>query len=514
MRAFAATALLCLAASANAADAPLLDAVKVQNHEAALALIGQGADVRAREVDGTTALHWAVHFGDTELVKKLVIAGADVAVANDYGATPMSEAAIEANPAILEVLLKAGADVESKNAEGETALMIVARSGNVEAAKLLLKHRAKINAVEQWGGQSALMWAAAKKQPAMVQFLVKQGADVNARAIVRDWPRRITAEGRPKDFNHAGLTPLLYAAREGCLDCVKHLREGGANLDMADPDNISPLTLALLNLHFDVAKYLIESGAEVNRWDLWGRAPLYVAIDMNNVPKGGRADLPSMDATRALEVGEMLLKAGANPNAQLKLRPPYRNVVNDRGGDNLLATGATPLLLAAKVADIDAINLLVRYKALVELPTATGVTPLMAAAGMGHSFNPTRGRFKTDAQALEAVRLLKAAGGEINKQSANGTTALHAAASHGWNETLEYLVTEGAQLEVFDEKGLAPIDYAAGKYEREFLEPEHPRREDTMARLRGHIVAATGREPREFAGTFNVGNKGTPGGAK
>ena len=176
-----------------------------------------------RGPDGTTPLHWAAHVGDVAEVERLLRAGAQPNVANDYGATPMSEAAAIGDAAVLALLLKAGADVESANAEGQTALMAVARTGNVEAARLLLRHGAKVDAVERWGGQTALTWAAAQRQPEMVKLLIQRGANVNARSVVRDWQRRVTAEGRPKDMNRGGLTPLLYATREGCLECVKHL---------------------------------------------------------------------------------------------------------------------------------------------------------------------------------------------------------------------------------------------------------------------------------------------------
>ena len=112
-------------------------------------------------------------------------------------------------------------------------------------------------------------------------------------------------------------------------------------------------------------------------------------------------------------MAEQLLKAGANVNAQLKLRPPYRNGVFDRGGDQVLSTGATALLAAAKSGNNEAVKLLLKYHPMVDLPNAEGVTPLMAAAGMGHGFNPTRGRYKTDAQAMEGVKLLQAAGAAI-----------------------------------------------------------------------------------------------------
>jgi ankyrin repeat protein len=493
------------------ASTSLVEAAQANDHAAAVALLNKGADVKEKSTDGSTALLWAVHNEDVDLVQRLIKAGADVSAANEFGATPLSEAAIVADTAILKLLIGAGVNVDAPNAEGQTALLVVARTGNVEAAELLVKHGAQINAREEWGGQTALMWAAAQKQPEMIRFLIKRGADPNARGVVRDWQRRVTAEGRPKNMNHGGFTPLLYAAREGCVECVTHLLKGGAKIDLQDPDGLTPLVLALVNMRFDFAAELIKDGADVNLWDFYGRTPLYVALDLNTLPTGGRPDLPSLDQMNGLQVAEMLLKAGANPNAQLKLRPPYRNGVFDRGGDEVLSTGATPLLLAAKVGDPKAIELLLKYHARVDLPNFRGVTPLMAAAGMGHSFNPTRGRYKTDEDAAECVKLLQQAGGSVNAHAMDGMTALHSAAEHGWNDTVKVLVADGADLQPKDGLGMTPIDHASGKHPRAFLEPEHVQHTDTMDLLKGYIVAATGKPPIEFAGTLNRSTRGTAG---
>jgi uncharacterized protein len=505
---------LATASSAYANDSAInsiVGAAQADRHDAAVALINQGADVRVRDVDGTTALHWAAHYGDIELAKRLVRAGADVKAVNDYGSTAMLEAATNGDARMLDLLLKAGAEVESANAEGQTALMVVARTGNIDAAKILISHRAKIDAVEQWGGQTALMWAAAQKQPEMVKLLIKHGAKVDARGTVRDWQRRITAEGRPKNMNHGGFTPLLYAAREGCIECAKHLLKAGADINLADPDATTPLVLALTNMRFDTAAFLIDAGADINKWDFWGRTPLYSAVDLNTLPRGGRPDLPSTDKLSGLQVEELLLKKGANPNIQLKLRPPYRNGVYDRGGDQVISTGATPLLVAAKVGDADSVNMLLKYQARIDIANSAGVTPLMAAAGMGHSFNPTRGRYKTDQQAAECLKLLIAAGGDVKGVSdgEGGITALHSAAALGWNETIKTLVNAGAQLEAMDARGLRPIDYAVGRHPRAFLEPEHTRQDASITLLTSFIQASTGRAPVEFTGSFNKSTQGT-----
>ena len=151
--------------------------------------------------------------------------------------------------------------------------------------------------------------------------------------------------------------PDPFAAREGCPGC-RSLAEGGADLNMTDPEGSTPLLMAILNANFDVAAYLIGKCANVNQWDWYGQSPLYAAVDLNTVPHGGRPDRPSTDETSSEQLIKMLLEAGANPNAQLKLAQPYRAVGPDRGADGMITIGSTPLLRAAKAFDVSAITLL------------------------------------------------------------------------------------------------------------------------------------------------------------
>ncbi len=449
---------LVLVALLLASAAPLVDAVKSGDRAAALALIDRRADVNVAESDGTTPLHWAVHQNDLDLVDRLIRAGANVKAANDYGVTPMSEAAVVGNAALIDRLLKAGADVESPNADGQTALMVLARTSYVDAATILLNHGAKVNGAERWRGQTALMWAVAQNQPAMVKVLVAAGADVNARSTVNNWERQGTAAG--------GLTPLLFAAREGCLDCAKTLVEAGAELNLSDPENISPLLMAVMNTRFDLAAYLIKKGANPNKWDFWGRTALYAAVDMNTLPRGGRPDLPSLDETTSLQVVQLLLEAGANPNAQLKMPPPFRNIGNDRGLDRMITTGTTPLLRAAKALDAPAIRALLAKGASLSLSNAQGMTPTLPAAGLGSTDADTRGVYTTEdvqQRSIESLKLLLAAGGDINGKDSRGLTPLHEAARWGWNDVVMFLVEHGARLDATDAKGNTPVDSALGK---------------------------------------------------
>ncbi len=368
-----------------------------------------------------------------------------------------------ANPVVLAALLDAGADVNSANADGQTALMVVARGGNTAAAKLLIERGADVNASEQRKGQTALMWAVAQSQPAMVELLLAHGAEADARSNENDWPRMVTAEPRQKNLMPGGFTPLLYAARQGCLACAKSLIAAGAAVDSTDPDGVTPLISALLNAHFDTAKYLLEAGANVNKWDFWGRAPLYAAVDFSTLPHGGRPDRPSLDDTTALAMIDILLASGANPNAQLKLFPPYRSLRMDRGADAILDIGTTPLLRAARGADIAAIERLAAAGALLDLPQRDGLTPLMAAVGAGASSIDTRGKFRSGVEALETADALLEAGAAIDQTDARGRTALHYAAAAGYTDVALLLVERGANLAAADADGVTPVDAANGK---------------------------------------------------
>jgi ankyrin repeat protein len=505
---------------ARADGMSLLAAAEAGHSADAFAALNAGADPKLSGPDGTTAVMWAAYNGDAELVAALIAAGADVTPANAFGTSAITEAAITGDTAVLKALLAAGADPHFRNPEGETPLMAVARTGRVPAAELLINAGADINAIESWGGQSALMWAAARSNPDMVRFLAANGAELDARGIVRQWERKILTEPRPKDMNKGGFTALHYAAREGCIDCARALIDAGADPDVHDPDRVTPLVLALENLHYDFAAYLIEAGADIDKWDLFGRTPIYMAADTNTLPvmgNGAMVVIPSTDELTAYDIGERLLAAGADPNIRLKRRPPYRNVPQDRGGDGILSQGATPLLRAARAGDVDFVRLLLAHGALVDLPSKEGVTPLMAAAGVEFGQRVTRGRNRTEEGVIETIKLLLAAGADINAQMisepgrrfvvngsqlAQGTTyrargqqvpsptamphstALHGAAQHGYNSVVELLVENGADLTIRDANGSTAEDIAMGEYQEDFRTTKADPLLDTASLLR------------------------------
>jgi ankyrin repeat protein len=466
LTAFSLTLLLAgtaLAADTVAAkDLRLVEAAKTRNRAAAVALLQKRIDPNIAEPDGTTALHWAVRYDDVTLVERLIKAGAKPDVANRYGMTPIALACESGSSAVVEQLLKAGVSPNATGPLGETALHTCAHTGNVDAAKALLARGATVNTGDSWRGQTPLMWAAAQGHAAMVRVLVEAGADVNVRSTVVTWERQRTAEPRDKWLPPGGFTPLLLAARAGCVDCIKVLSASGANINEITPESHTALVLALMNGEFDAAGALIDAGIDINLADSVGRTALYAAVDAHTMPSSNRPAPKEADSTlSSMDIIQKLLAKGANVNATLRAQLPYRTKL-DRGGDGVLGAGTTPLLRAAKAGDTPVIKLLLEKGANPKAATRNGVNAIMMAANVATREEDMTGRNKTPKDAIESITLLLAAGTDINATDTQGRTAAHGAALWGLTDVIRFLHTNGATLDVKDKRGLTALDHAMG----------------------------------------------------
>lgn len=471
-------AVTCFGQSATVPGSVLADRIESGDRKTALEMIARNTNVNVAQRDGSTPLHWAVYRVDEELVKALLARGAKADVVNSFGSSPLSEAARVANLKLVGMLLEAGADANRVNQDGQTPLMLTARTGAVNVAELLVRHGANVNASEQFREQTALMWAAAEGHVDMVTFLLSKGAAVNVRAKANDWPNQMTSEPRVQYRPTGGLTALLYAARGGCMGCVQALLKGGADIDLPNPDGMTPLMMAIDNSHYKVARYLLDQGANPNTWDWWGRTPLYVVVNMRGGPdsNAGPRESASLDLVHAL------LKAGVDPNHRLNMLQPSRAGNSGRFKDDLLTTGATPLLRAAQTFDNDVVRALIEHGALLDLPNAMGVTPLMATVGIGtrtgQSVLGPGPPADVETRSIDTMSILIKAGANVNARvtdttsrtariartstmtNREGQTALFFAAQSGRPLVVRFLLDQGADVSAMGDSGKALLTAA------------------------------------------------------
>jgi ankyrin repeat protein len=431
--------------------------------------------------DGTTPLHWAVRANDLKGVETLLRDGADAKAADRYGVTPLYLASVNGNAAMIQKLLDAGADPNSKDPAGETALMTAARTGTPDALKILLDRGAAINAVDPEFQQTALMLAVRENHPAAVKLLIDRGAELNVHTRVGpDQAFRppckgtgcgsegvgINRGGLPdrgiKAPTSGGFTALLYAARDGRAAETKLLLMAEAKANLADPNGISPLLMAVVNNHLDVARFLLDSGADINASDFWGRTPLWAAVDLRNMDLDHGVDT-GVDRAPVIDFIKLLIDRGANVNARTKEVHPGRRWLYSLGDVSWVdMTGQTPFLRAALSGDTVVMRLLLEHGADPNITTLGGTTPLMAAAGVNWTVAQTYTVSK-DAL-LEAIRICLEHGADVNATNSMGLTAVMGAANRGSDELIKFLVEKGARLNVKDAVGRTPVTWAEGVF--------------------------------------------------
>ena len=509
-----------------AAAAPVADAVMAGDVAAVRAMLKSGADVNGAQGDGMTALHWAAMKGQTEMAQMLVYAGANHAATTRLGAyTPLHLAAKSGSAPVVDMLVTAGASVRAVSTTGATPLMMAAESGVLAAAERLVAAGADLNAVESAKGQSALMFAAAFDRTSMVTLLIAKGADPALSTKVVDlakltdpnaeqFERRASAAAGParavqipglsRQFRYneligtqGGLTALLFATREGYADTAMALLAGGANLNQVNPgDHTSPLLMAVINGHFDLAMRFLEKEADVSLPAANGAAPLFATLNHRWAPKSQYPNPKGymQQTTSYLQLMQALLDKGADPNARIRKKVWYQAFNSDFAGVDEM--GATPFWRAAYASDVDAMRLLVKYGADPHIPTVkpagrpfTGdgirvtsdvsamapvpvggpaVPPLLAASGVGYGegFAANSHRYAETGFLPGIKYLIEEIGADVNAVDHEGNTALHLAASRGDNASIEYLVSKGAIVAAVNREGQTTVDMANGPVQR------------------------------------------------
>lgn len=536
-------------------EAPVADAARARDVDAVRAALAKGADVDAAHGDGMTGLHWAARYGETDLAAVLIDAGANLEAATRIGDhRPLHVAARHGHADITRILLEAGANAGARTTNGTLPLHFAASSGSAPAVRSLIEHGADVDAREPSWDQTALMYAAALGRVEAIDVLLEAGADLEATAKVLDISRRDRedqeaqlrrreqviamrageavpeagsqpvaptaaelraaaleqeeadrrgAEPQPLNYGdlvgtHGGLTALLLAAREGHTEAVRHLLAGGAGIDTPGAgDRTTPLLMATINGHFDLALELLQAGADPALTSVAGATPLYGALNMHWAPKA-RHPQPTdymQQSVGYLELMRAFLEAGVDPNARLEKTLWFTTYNRDLLGVD--RTGATAFWRAAHALDIEAMQLLLEFGADPSLPTTKvparrfrrgpevadqsglepipiggpAVFPIHAASGVGHGqgYAGNSHRYVPEGW-LPAVKfLVEEMGADVNQRDHNGYTPAHHAAARGDNELILYLVEKGADVTLVARSGQTTVDMANGPVQR--IEP-------------------------------------------
>jgi uncharacterized protein len=461
-----------------ATDSPLVVAAKNGDLVAVRAQIAKRVDVNTQATDGSTALLWAAYHSDLDMTRALLAAGAKPGVANRYGVTPLLQASRTGAAPVVQALLRAGADAKLAPAGAEPALMGAARSGSMDTVKLLLETGADVNATDTYQQQTALMWAATEGHADVIKALLAAGADPNRKAHVNT-----ITERKNSDFPTGGFTALMYAAREGHEAAVRALIAGGADPKATNGDSATAMAIAIVNDRFDLAKAMLDLGADANDGSLFFAVDMHDATTDMRAKDGSRLRADFDNKLTALDLVKALLDKGADPNKPFVGKLHHFALCCDAD------INASPFFRAAQAADVEVLKLMIAKGAQVEWsPTEVkkepkpdgaaaapgrgnpnvGRTPMMVAmnGGRGASFAAGPGfdrlsappfRETANREPFEAIKVLLAAGANPNAKAPDGSTLLHQAVAARQVPIIKALVTAGAKLDAVNKDNLTPL---------------------------------------------------------
>jgi ankyrin repeat protein len=482
--------------------------------ELAKLLLYASANVRATtRIGGYTPLLIASRNGDAAMLRALVDGGADPNNATVNGTTALMLAAAAGKPDAVSLLLDKGANVNAKeNVKGETALTFAAAYGRADVVRVLTAHDADVSVTTKVQDLSSFAKEEQERLAAERGFNGggAQGAGRGGRggepgAAGGRGPQGPQIAGVTRQYNYTelvafwgGLSPLHLAARQGHIEVADALLAAGADVNQRTTgDKTTPLVIAIVNGHFDLAKQLLDKGADPNlAQETNGVTPLYAAL---NCQWAAKALYPQPRAyeqqrTSYLDLMQALLDKGEDPNARLTRKVWYSQYDFDQSGVD--ESGATPFWRAAYAADVDAMKLLLKYGADPNVrtmrtpgrvrtgdvtrevqdvsplppvpPGGPGVTPLLAASGVGYGegFAANHHRFAPSGMLAAVKFLVEELHVDVNAKDQDGNTAIHNAASRGDNEMILYLVSKGADPLQVNREGKTTVDMANGPVQR------------------------------------------------
>ena len=486
-------------------------------------LLYAGATVSpVTRVGGYTPLHLASQSGHGVVARTLLEAGAD---ANAYTTTGVSSlhfaAQADAAEAIL-ALIEHGAEVDARDTfSNRTPLMFAAYRGAVEATEALVRADADVSAttaVKDYveisraastdrARRNRIVAAAEPPEPRPERQQARGGGGNNSQRApcvapglpeIRSSTEQIGQQG--------GFAALHFAAREGHIEAARLLLGSGANVDQVTAgDQSTALVVAAINGNYDLARTLLEADADPNLLSDDGVGPLFATL---NIEWSLRTWYPQPQAFRQqqtsyLDLMELLLDAGADPNEQTQTHIWYAAYNAGRMGVDF--TGATPFWRAAYAADVAAMRLLADNGAAPNIWTQNlactrepvdpdvpsnpvndepdpddpsglpavahggpAVHAIHAASGVGFGTSRVAQTHRSAPNGwLSSMKyLIEELGVDPNLRDKDGLTALHNSAARGDNETILYLVSQGADVTLVGRRGQTTADLANSPEQR------------------------------------------------
>jgi len=476
-------------------------------------LLAAGANVKATTSSGgASALHFAASSGDAATIDALVDKGASVNVREAaFSQTPLMWAAAANRVSAITALIKRGADIEA-----ETRTQSIPEQEKKDRAFLVTRSR-RLAAMKS--AEALLAPSAAASAPAGAPAATPRTASPTAAASASakdaaptgNSDTRITptaGDRRPRGPSYGDLvgskggnTALLLAVRDGQTAAVNALLMAGAKVNHASAgDSTTPLLMAAINGRFDLAKTLLDRGADPKLASTANATPLYAVINVVWAPKAAYPQPVAQyqSTVSYLELMEALIKAGADVNVRLTKHLWYMSYNFDQL--SVSTAGATPFWRAAYGTDLDAMKLLLKYGADPSVATikpagrlpgseeldadvaagkdpsglppvpdnGPGVMAIHAAsgAGYGEGFAANAHRHAPDSWVPTVKFLVEELKADVNARDFKGYTPLHHAAARGDNELIKYLVSKGADVMAVARTGQTTVDMANGAVQR------------------------------------------------
>jgi len=405
--------------------------------------------------DGYTPLHGASRQGHAEVVQALLDAGADIYLTDKSEATALDIALGEGHAEIAEILRNAGTPINLPESSLESAVS----NGYTETVRIITEYliengrrrkypsiygrinfnininsddrRPRHNVDDVTSGYSLLHVAAANGYTEIARLLVQAGAYVMAKNNDHKTPIDLAHEHGHEDLAQMleSALALSEAAVAGDAETVRRLLAAGAHTDVRDGRGATALYSVVETYLEEVARLLIQAGADVNAPKQWtagpGDTPLLMVAGM-----GERA-------TMSVNIAEALVNAGANVG--VSSRPTTSFALGSYG---------TPLHRAASANHVEMVKLLLRHGANVDAEDNSENSPLHRAIYSGHG---------------EVARLLIEAGADAQARNHAGNTPVQMAAFAGLPEVIKLLVEAGSPVNLQDQVEDTPLHDAALK---------------------------------------------------